>query len=95
MILQNDGRDSSARFQDDIVEPVMKPMLEFLWQMGSYLSMNLEFLRQSRQSGTSGGPAPVNQEDGLYDQRRLCSGELRRWAIKDQRRGRARLCSSD
>jgi exo-beta-1,3-glucanase (GH17 family) len=32
---------SSGRFKDEIAEPVMKPMLEFLKRTGSYLTMNI------------------------------------------------------
>ncbi|KAK3127276.1 hypothetical protein QOZ80_7AG0570850 [Eleusine coracana subsp. coracana] len=32
---------SSGRFVDKVVEPVMRPMLEFLKQTGSYLTMNI------------------------------------------------------
>jgi hypothetical protein len=39
---------SSARFRDDIAEPVMKPMLEFLQRTGSYLGMD-----QTMSSNTS------------------------------------------
>ncbi|GJN32592.1 hypothetical protein PR202_gb21106 [Eleusine coracana subsp. coracana] len=37
----NSSPPSSGRFHDDLAQPVMKPMLEFLERTGSYLTMNI------------------------------------------------------
>jgi exo-beta-1,3-glucanase (GH17 family) len=59
---------SSGRFKDELAEPVMKPMLEFLKRTGSYLTMNIyPFCAYYDDPGISLDYALGNSNPGVVD----------------------------